>query len=71
MHGGVAGYALQSDWRFEAMRYSALKILSQGLSGNRGWKPWWREPEPKAAYDVVIVGGRGHGLATGYYLATR
>lgn len=50
------------------MRYSALQILKQGLTGNKGWKPAWREPEPKAEYDILIVGG-GHGLATAYYLA--
>ncbi|HDZ71723.1 MAG TPA: sarcosine oxidase subunit beta family protein [Aurantimonas coralicida] len=51
------------------MRYSLLKILTEGLTGNRGWTPVWREPEPKTDYDVVIVGAGGHGLATAYYLA--
>ncbi len=51
------------------MRYSALKILAEGLTGNRGWKPAWRDPAPKAEYDAVIVGGGGHGLSTAYYLA--
>jgi len=51
------------------MRYSALKILTQALTGNKGWKPVWREPEPKAHYDIIIIGGGGHGLATAYYLA--
>ena len=53
------------------MRYSALEILKQGLTGNEGWRPAWRSPEPKSAYDIIIIGGGGHGLATAYYLAAK
>ena len=51
------------------MRYSGFRVLTEALTGHKGWKPVWRDPEPQAAYDYVIVGGGGHGLATAYYLA--
>lgn len=51
------------------MKYSALSVLWQGLTGHKGWKRAWRDPEPKSEYDVIIIGGGGHGLSTAYYLA--
>ena len=50
-------------------RYSAFALLQQGFAGHKGWPQAWRKAKAKPAYDFVIVGGGGHGLATAYYLA--
>jgi methylglutamate dehydrogenase subunit A len=50
-------------------RYSALSLLRGALNGQKHWQPAWRDPEPKAHYDIIVIGGGGHGLATAYYLA--
>jgi sarcosine oxidase subunit beta len=51
-------------------RYNALRLLREGLTGQKGWEPAWRSPaKPKPSYDTIVIGGGGHGLATAYYLA--
>ncbi|MBS0252387.1 MAG: sarcosine oxidase subunit beta family protein [Proteobacteria bacterium] len=50
-------------------KYSIFSVMREALRGHTGWRPAWRNPEPKKAYDIIIVGGGGHGLATAYYLA--
>ena len=51
------------------MGFSGWRVLKEGLTGNKGWQPHWRDATPKSEYDVVIIGGGGHGLSTAYYLA--
>ena len=53
------------------MNYSGLRVIREALNGQRGWKPAWRNPEPKPNYDIIVIGGGGHGLATAHYLATK
>ena len=51
------------------MKYSIFSLIHQAFRQQQDWKPAWREPEPKREYDIIIIGGGGHGLATAYYLA--
>ena len=49
--------------------YSGWRLLREALRGQQGWTPAWEDRDPAAAYDILIIGGGGHGLATAYYLA--
>jgi len=51
------------------MKYSIFSLAKAAMSGHRGWTRVWRDPVPKDRYDVIIIGGGGHGLATAYFLA--
>ena len=50
-------------------KYSVFSLIKNALSHHQNWDVAWRDPEPKKEYEVLIVGGGGHGLATAYYLA--
>ncbi|MBA3448414.1 MAG: FAD-dependent oxidoreductase, partial [Pseudaminobacter sp.] len=51
------------------MKYSIFSLARAALSGHRNWQRTWRDATPKSHYDVVVIGGGGHGLATAYFLA--
>lgn len=51
------------------MKYSFWSLFKQGLNAHQGWEAAWQSALPKSHYNVVIIGGGGHGLATAYYLA--
>ena len=43
-------------------RYSALNLLGGAIASHRDWAPAWRDAEPQPRYDIIIIGGGGHGL---------
>ena len=43
------------------MRYSIFSLAARALGGHRGWTPAWRDASPRSGYDIIIIGGGGHG----------
>ena len=50
-------------------KFSAFELFKNSVSHNENWPRMWENPVPKKKYDIIIIGGGGHGLATAYYLA--
>ncbi len=56
---------LKADMR----KYSVFAVAREAMRSHKGWDPQWISPEPRSSYDVIIIGGGGHGLGAAYYLA--
>lgn len=54
----------------DVQRYWAGTLLAEAVNGHRGWRSIFGSPKLQTAYDCIIIGGGGHGLATAYYLAS-
>ena len=57
--------------RSEKEKYSIFSLARNAFTHHENWAQAWKSPEPKTEYDVIIIGGGGHGLATAYYLASQ
>ena len=57
--------------RSEKEKYSIFSLARNAFTHHENWAQAWKSPDPKTEYDVIIIGGGGHGLATAYYLASQ